>query len=109
MSDDVRRLPVRFKNPPHADAFLVVDHGPKCGDGYFDHKGPYLVDNSKDEVECKTCGAKLNPIWVLRQLASHETRWHETSKRYADEMKRLSDRSRTKCEHCHKLTRISRA
>jgi uncharacterized protein YeaO (DUF488 family) len=37
-----------------------------------------------------------------------EHRWHELHARYQDEMQRLAERERTKCQHCGQLTRISR-
>jgi hypothetical protein len=48
-------------------------------------------------------------MWVLTKLAHKETGYHETERRYHEEMKRLSERSRTKCEHCGQMTRISRS
>jgi hypothetical protein len=42
-------------------------------------------------------------------LAGEETKWHESFKRYQAEMRRLSERSRTKCQHCGQMTRISHA
>ncbi|WP_413194204.1 hypothetical protein [Pararobbsia alpina] len=69
----------------------------------------YLVDDKKAEVECADCHEKLNPMWVLQQLAFAENRYHELHARYHDELKRLGERSRTKCEHCGQMTRISKS
>jgi uncharacterized protein YeaO (DUF488 family) len=44
---------------------------------------------------------------VLRKLAHRETDFHQLAERYHDEMRRLSERSRTRCMHCGKMTRIS--
>ncbi|WP_232341271.1 hypothetical protein [Burkholderia pseudomallei] len=63
----------------------------------------------RDEVTCADCKEKLNPMWVLKQLSQAEHRYHELHARYHDELKRLSERSRTKCQHCGEMTRISKS
>lgn len=108
---DVERLPVKFKTPVPVDRVLVRPfeiqrhepciHSPLMG-------ASYVVDEKLAEVECGKCGAKLNPMWVLAQIASHDRRLHEAQARYQDEQKRLAERSKTKCQHCQKMTRISR-
>jgi hypothetical protein len=37
----------------------------------------YVVDERLAEVQCGDCGAKLEPVWVLRQLCEKEARWNE--------------------------------
>lgn len=69
----------------------------------------YVVDDKLAEVECADCHEKLNPQWVLQQLANQEHRYHELHARYHDELKRLGERSRTKCQHCGQMTRISKS
>ncbi len=58
---------------------------------------------------CADCKEKLNPMWALQQLSRAEHRYHELHARYHDELKRLGERSRTKCQHCDQMTRISRS
>ena len=101
---DVVRLAVKFKAPVPEDRYLVVEHG-KC----FHNNAPYYVDEKLAEVRCGQCNERLNPVWVLLQMAQKETRWHESMKRYQEEMERLSKRSKTKCNHCGQMTRISHA
>ncbi len=36
-----------------------------------------------------------------------ESQWMRTRAAHQDEMRRLRERSRTKCDHCGKITRIS--
>jgi hypothetical protein len=110
MSDDdnkVAKLPVRFKNPVPEDRTLVRPHEVQktggCGHLYV----RYIVDDALAEVECGQCGAKLNPMWVLIRLANEDRRYEESQKRHQEEMKRLSERERTKCFNCGKMTRIS--
>jgi ribosomal protein S27E len=100
-SASVVELKVPFKKPAPEDRLLLVEWG-KC-----QHFGPFVVDHKAAEVTCKGCGEKLNPMWVLQMLAGEETKWHESFKRYQAEMRRLSERSRTKCQHCGQMTRIS--
>jgi len=115
--DNVKRLPVRFKAPPGADEpqLKIVHHTER---DRCDHKHyfvdtnirpvTYLIRDGETEVECGHCNTKLDPMWVLRRLAMEENKWRETGKRYQEEMERLAGRERTKCEHCEKMTRISR-
>jgi ribosomal protein S27E len=98
----VIQLKVPFKKPIPEDRFLLADP-PKCS-----HFGPFAIDQKATEVTCKKCGEKVSPMYVLHMLAMSETRWHEAQKRYQDEMKRLNERNRTKCQHCSKMTRIER-
>ena len=70
--------------------------------------GPYLIDEQLSTVECEGCGEKLNPMFVLMRLAGKETTWHTYEQRYNEDMARLQERSRTKCEHCKEMTRISK-
>lgn len=105
-ADNISRLPVRFKRPSPEDRTLVrpweVGRDDKCMHQTF------VVDEKKLEVECAVCGERMNPMWVLVRIATKEHSIHEASRRYKDEMARLADRSRTKCDHCGKITRISR-
>lgn len=120
MSDDkVKPLPVKFKAPPAGDGpMLKVVHFGGCNHKYTvqttgDQLGKivsasYLIREGETEVECSLCNTKLDPMFVLRMLAKEETKWLDARKRYQEEMKRLKERERTKCDHCGHMTRISR-
>ncbi|MGF6641814.1 hypothetical protein [Paraburkholderia sp. MM6662-R1] len=99
--DNVTPLPVTQRNLG-PDRVLLVPTSKCC---HF--MTGYLVDEKLAEVTCKACGEKLNPMWVLQQLCHAESRWHELHARYQDELQRLRERQRTKCEHCGGMTRIS--
>ena len=101
MTDNVTDLPVKFKRPVDEDGFLKIVNTGRCP------HGPFLVDEQKAEVECEKCGDRLNAMAVLSILARHEARRHELHVRYEEEKKRIAERSRTKCQHCGELTRIS--
>lgn len=107
--ENIKRLPVKFKHPTPQDRTLVrpweVGRNEAC-DHWFGCA--YIVDEKKSMVECGKCGTELSPMWVLSRLCSRDAEFHDAARRYKDEMARLSERSRTKCEWCDRLTRISR-
>lgn len=110
MSDDdnVVSLGVQYRGPLDADNPPALKVAPReSSPCMFRHKGPYLVDEKLAEVECGTCHAKLNPMHVLGELARQETNWHTYRRTYLEQVQRLRERSRTKCEHCNRMTRIS--
>lgn len=106
--DKITKLPVKFKTPQAEDRTLVFPWEVHKGGGCGHHFVHYIVDQALSEVECGKCGAKLNPMWVLVQLANQDSRYEEGQKRYQEEMERLNERSRTKCFNCGEMTRISR-
>ncbi|WP_342049896.1 MULTISPECIES: hypothetical protein [unclassified Cupriavidus] len=72
------------------------------------HDRGFEIDEKLGEVQCLACREKLNPMWVLSQLARIETRWHQQHAQHQQELARLAERSRTKCRHCGEMTPISR-
>lgn len=106
MSDDtadVLPLPVKLRKDLGDEHVLKAVHTGKCW-----HAGGFIVDEQLALVTCAGCGEKLSPMWALVQLSHREHRYHELHARYHDELKRIADRSRTKCDHCGQMTRISR-
>lgn len=109
MADDdnnVTPLGVRFKKAEE-DRVLLLGwevHSPaeKCFHSRF------IIDPELEQVECAKCHERLNPMWVLQHLATTDIQFRESRKRYMEEMRRIDERSRTKCEHCGQMTRISR-
>ena len=116
--EKVARLGVKFKAPPAADGPMLrlVDRYDRetCNhQTYFAAGGGlrdvhYLIREGETEVECGNCGTRLDPMFVLRNLAKKESDWNRTREVYQEEMARLKDRQRTTCQHCGKMTRISR-
>lgn len=114
----VTRLGVNFKAPPDPDGptLKIVDRYSRdaCNhQTYFATGGvmrdvQYLIREGETEVECGNCGTRLEPMFVLRRLARKEADWHRTREAYQEEMARLKERQRTTCQHCGKMTRISR-
>ncbi len=120
MSDDnITRIPVKFRDPQkHGDTSLVLVETmfdrKACNHRYRFENGKtreaqYLIREGETEVECGLCETKLDPMFVLRILAGEESQWVRNRERYLDEMKRLSGRSKTTCQHCGQMTRISRS
>lgn len=66
------------------------------------------VDEELGTVLCTDCGEKLNPVAVLARFAKEETRWEQRREAAKAEQAKLDLRSRTKCQHCGQMTRISR-
>jgi hypothetical protein len=114
--ETITRLPVAFKAPPSSERPQLEIA--RCG-GECDHKHlwidnqmthvTYKIREGETEVECSGCSKRLDPMWVIRQLAHKESRFRESAKRYQEELERLNERERTKCQHCGKMTRISRS
>lgn len=106
LDDKITALPVKFKGPLPEDRTLL---GPsEVGKSKCHHyPGCFIVDSSLAEVTCGECKEKLNPMWVLGQLATRDRNFAEAHTRYHEQMKRLSERTSTKCQHCKKMTRVS--
>lgn len=116
MSDDdnLRELGIKFKAPPaDSDLTLKIVVGECNHTGYWKggrHKDAhYLIRDGETELECGICGQRLDPMFVLKQLARKESQWRHAREVYAEEMKRLDERRATKCKECGKMTPISRA
>lgn len=102
--DKVTPLPVKFKAPEPAERSLLAPYEVGKRTCYHDQ---FVVDATLSTVECAACHEKLDPMWVLAHLCHRDHRFVEAHRRYADEMKRLEERSRTKCDRCGHMTRIS--
>lgn len=98
----VLTLPVKQRDND-TDRVLTEVHSYKC----FHRR--FTVDEQLQQVECTDCKERLNPMFALITLSRQENRYHELHARYQDELTRLGERSKTKCEHCNKMTRISKA
>jgi len=103
IDDNVTILPVKPRSDLGKERVFQSVPTRKCWHRRF------IVDEQLDEVTCADCREKLNPMWVLRELCNKEHRYHELHARYDEELKRLAERSRTKCGHCGAMTKISKA
>ena len=95
---NVTVLPVKKREP--LENVLSVVHSYKCRHPHFE------VDEKLAEVTCRACGEKMNPMWVLIQIAHDERRLTDRLLSLRTECRLLEGRVRTKCQHCKKMTRI---
>jgi ribosomal protein S27E len=70
-----------------------------------------IIDEDLWAVECSNCGEKMDPIRFLIRLA-HDEAWEEFRiQKLRNEYKRIQDilaiKTRTRCEHCGKITTIN--
>jgi hypothetical protein len=101
---DILKLPVKPALPRDGSLFLVPPPASMC----IHFNGPFEVDEDGGKCKCLRCGGEVTPMFVLHQLMRQESQWVRTRAAYLDEMKRLDERASTKCQHCGKMTRISR-
>lgn len=101
---NILALPVKPRPNPEEGAMLQRVPANKC----HHLLASYEVDIDAGKCRCKACGEEVSPMFVLERLMNSESRWMQTLANYQDAMKRLAERSRTKCDHCGKMTRISR-
>lgn len=103
MSDDkITPLPVKHRDAVQGRVLTIV----KPAYRECQHRR-FTVDKRLKDVTCRDCGAALDPMYALIQLATQETEYHQLHERYQDELARLGKRQKTKCEHCGEMTRIS--
>lgn len=95
-------LPVNPRQDPEG-RFLVEVPYSRC----HHLRASFEIDPDAAKCRCKECGDEVSPMFVLEQLMKVESRWMQAHDRYQDEQKRLAERSRTKCDHCGQITRIS--
>jgi len=102
MSDetDSKVLILPIKKREKGTNTLTVVHYSECRHERFE------VDEKLSEVKCKACGQKMNPMWVLVQIAHRENRLSERLLNLRTECRLLEGRVRTKCDNCGKMTRI---
>ncbi len=98
----VTALPVKPRNNT-TERVLTEVHSYECM-----HRS-FIIDAKLAQVTCADCKERMDPMFALTQLVRQETKYHELHARYQDEMTRLGERSKTKCQHCKQMTSISRA
>jgi len=102
--ENIVTLPVKARQPV-GEAFLQPVPASTC----MHWKGPFEVDVKGGKCKCLCCGGEVSPMFVLESLMKEESQWMQSAAAYQDQMRRLAERSKTKCDHCGKMTRISRS
>lgn len=103
-TDNIALLPVKHKAQDTERFLKPVD--PRACKHYV---GPFVIDQKAGKCICEECKQEVSPMFVLERLMQQEGQWMQSRERYQDEMKRLSERSRTTCDHCGKMTRVSKS
>lgn len=98
-------IPIGVRPRPNAESgpFLA----PPPLDACRHTLGPFEVDVRAGKCTCRKCGGEVSAMFVLEELMRDESRWMRHRQEFIDRMQRLRERSRTKCEHCGAMTRIS--
>lgn len=68
-----------------------------------------IVDESLNTVECKDCGEKLNPVWVLAQYANKERLAVQHLEILRELQKKAEAKTKCKCQKCGQMTNIVRS
>lgn len=106
---DVLKFPKGYKAPPDGNLMLVEKGRNTPGAECRHHFTSFEVDTDNHQCKCLKCGERVSPFIVLQELMRLESQWMRTREAYIEESKRLKERSRTKCQHCGEMTRISKA
>lgn len=69
------------------------------------------IDTKSLELLCKKCGAKVNPVLWIKDSVGYFARMqkdiNEQRERLKEDEAELKRRSRTRCQHCTKMTAIN--
>lgn len=106
---DVLKFPKGYKAPPDGSLMLVPGGRGRMGLECRHHFTSFEVDVEQHKCKCLKCGESVSPYLVLAELMRLESQWMRTREAHIEESKRLKERSRTKCQHCGEMTRISRS
>ena len=66
------------------------------------------VDPSAAYVQCRDCGEKLDPMWVLYRIACDEYTYRWRLNGLREDAKKAQQKNRCKCEKCGQMTRIEK-
>ena len=69
------------------------------------------INASEEGIDCKDCGEKLNPMWVLCNYAEYQKSVYKELRqqliRVKNIEKELEKKQRTKCKHCGRFTPVN--
>ncbi len=101
MSEGVIDLPVSNRRQEENGMSLVKSKPQPCG-----HYRSFDINTDSDRCFCRDCGAEVSPIFVIKRMMAQESLWTRSRDRYMEDMKKLSERKRVKCQHCGKMAKI---
>ena len=77
-----------------------------CKNGSSGHRGPFLIDDSLENILCEECGKYLSPIYVIHVYVDYVRGLRATRQKLLEEEKRINERKKCKCDHCGKFTNL---
>ena len=102
MNDKVKQLPVAHRSREQAIELVHYDPKQHCNHIFVS----YRIRDGEADVECGGCGTRLDPMFVLKQLARQDSLYSRRQEAAVQTAKELEKRKRTTCDHCGKMTRI---
>lgn len=64
------------------------------------------IDQSLYYVKCNICGETIDPVYFLHSIAMEENVLKWKISELKEELEKLKNKTRCKCDHCGKMTRI---
>ncbi len=95
--DDIHILHKRTKPRRDEDLVLHVVRDYSCRHPHF------IVDEAKSKVECGLCGEKLNPMWVLQEIARQDSQLAQMRDALSKKVTDLRNKTKYKCGSCGKM------
>lgn len=84
--------------PTGSPTFKIIEYSCKHNEVQVDPESPWL--------KCLKCGKELNPIYHLYQLSLEEGMLEFNVTKIREVVEALERKTRTKCDHCGKMTNI---
>jgi hypothetical protein len=73
-----------------------------------DHKHTtYYFTEGEDQVECGKCGVRLDPMFVIVQIAQQDSIHVRNTKEHRAWAAAYEQKKKTKCQHCGRITRVN--
>jgi len=67
----------------------------------------FIVDEKLEQVECADCGERLNPMWVLKRIATKEDSARRSLEKLHGALRDAKQAKRWKCGHCNGMNDIT--
>jgi Zn finger protein HypA/HybF involved in hydrogenase expression len=104
MSDFNAKLPIGDGNVIELsvvrDSFMRRRIGRKCKHLRCE------LDESLAELKCNDCGERLSPVAYIKVIVEAWDYYEQRIQQYEETKKRFEAKTRCRCEHCQKMTRV---
>lgn len=108
------KYPVNYRYPIHEHVVIDTESNVLSFPRISSQKCQHIaveIDSKALELTCKACGVKVNPvIWIkdyLSYFKSIQNQIIEQREKLKEDEVELQKRSRTRCQHCRKMTAIN--